>query len=508
MSLVLNTEKFVPSEQQASLFDWVLTGVGSAVLEAVAGSGKTTTLIKALDLMGGTIFFGAYNKKIAEEIKSRAREQDGLNIATMHSAGFSAWRKVAKYVKIDGDKVRNIFREAVSRNIQYSQFQGPVVQLVSLAKQAGVGLENFPQADQRSTWENLIEHFDIETFDEAADVDNTDLIIKLARKTLEASIQQNLEIIDFDDMIFAPLYHNCSIAKYDWVLLDEAQDTNATRRELALRMMKKTSRLLAVGDPRQAIYQFQGASTDSMGLICKATNAINLPLTISFRCPKSVVTYAHKWVSHIQAADTAAEGILREAKIEELDAEAKIGDVVLCRYNAPLIKYVYKLIAKGIPAKVEGREIGNGLKALAKRWKVKSIQTMLDKLELFEERETKKLRLKEQEQKAVAIEDKVSCLRVIIARVQLVDPFTKDPTSLILAEVDLIFSDDPLAQVVLFSSIHRSKGREWAKVIWLQTAPNKRTKMPWQVEAESNLCYVATTRSMNELVLIDISAEK
>lgn len=508
MSLVLNKKKFVPSPQQSTLFTWVTDGAGSCVLEAVAGSGKTTTLIKALDLMFGSIFFGAYNKKIAEEIKSRAPSKDGLNVATMHAAGFAAWRKVTNRVNLDGDKVRNIFRAAVFRNMQYAPFQGPVVQLVSLAKQAGVGIDGFPAIESRSTWQDLIDHFDIETFDEASDVDNSEIIIKLARKTLEASIQQNLELIDFDDMIYAPLYHNCSIDKYDWVLVDEAQDTNATRRELALRMMKKTSRLLAVGDPRQAIYQFQGASTDSMGLICKATNAINLPLSISFRCPKSVVTYAHKWVSHIQAADTAAEGILREAKIEELDAEAKIGDVVLCRYNAPLIKYVYKLIAKGIPAKVEGREIGNGLKALAKRWKVKSIQTLLDKLELFEERETKKLRLKDQEQKAVAIEDKVSCLRVIIARVQLADPFTKDPVSLILAEVDLIFSDDPLAQVVLFSSIHRSKGREWAKVIWLQTAPNKRTKMPWQVEAESNLCYVATTRSMNELVLIDISAEK
>jgi superfamily I DNA/RNA helicase len=205
---------FLPSPQQATFFDWILNGNGSCVLEVVAGSGKTTTLIHALDLMKGSIFFGAYNKKIAEEIKSRAPSKDGLNVATMHAAGFAAWRKVTNRVNLDGDKVRNIFRAAVFRNMQYAPFQGPVVQLVSLAKQAGVGIDGFPAIESRSTWQDLIDHFDIETFDEASDVDNSEIIIKLARKTLEASIQQNLELIDFDDMIYAPLYQQLRTRRY------------------------------------------------------------------------------------------------------------------------------------------------------------------------------------------------------------------------------------------------------------------------------------------------------
>jgi len=73
---------FQPSPQQADFFNWIKTGKGSCILEAVAGAGKTTTLIEALKLMQGRIFFGAYNKKIAEEIQARAPKKDNLFIST------------------------------------------------------------------------------------------------------------------------------------------------------------------------------------------------------------------------------------------------------------------------------------------------------------------------------------------------------------------------------------------------------------------------------------------
>lgn len=504
--LTLNKKKFVPSPQQADFFSWISTGQGSCVLEAVAGAGKTTTLVKALELMAGSIFFGAYNKKIAVEIQNRAPAKDGLVISTMHAAGFGAWRKAVRHVRVEADKVRDIFRAAVLRNMQYAPFQGPVLQLVSLAKQAGLGIEGLPEMKSRASWMALIEHYDIETFDENTGVDNTDIIVKLALKTLEASIAQNMEIIDFDDMIFAPLYHGCSIDKFDWVLVDEAQDTNATRRELALRMLKDGGRLVAVGDRHQAIYGFTGADSKALDLIGDATSAARMPLTTTFRCPKSVVTYAQQWVNHIQAADTAPEGVVRNLDtLDQLYTEAQIGDAILCRFNAPLVEHVYKFIAKGTPAMIEGREIGKGLVTLARRWKVKSLHAMLERLESYAEREIKKFEAKEQLAKVSAVEDKVNCLKVIIDRVLQKDPTTNRPVDLVVAEIESIFADvQDTSKVVLLSSIHKSKGREWSKVIWMQTGPNKRARLPWMLEQEANLCYVAATRSMNELVLVQV----
>ena len=502
--------KFNPSLQQQVFFDWIINGTGSCVLEAVAGSGKTTTLIEALKLMVGKIFFGAFNKMIAEEIAARAGLKNGLAVSTMHAAGMRAWGKAAK-ARVDADKCRNLFRDMTFRQMEYGMLEQPVLQLVSYAKQAAVGILEDKQPKDDSTWMSLITHFNVETFDEQRGKDNTATIIMLAKKLFERSIEVNTKIIDFDDMIFAPLYHGVSFDKYDWVLLDEAQDTNATRRLLALAMLKEGGRLVAVGDRHQAIYGFTGADADALDLIaaeCETRGGcVRLPLTITYRCPKEVVKHSQTWVSHIQAAETAPDGIVRHAEVADLHAEVKVGDAILCRFNAPLIKNVYALIAKGIPARVEGREIGAGLKALANRWKVKDIDSLLVKLEEFLEREVAAFLAKDQPQRASDITDKVECLRVIINRVILQGAITKPPQTAVCAEIDAIFGGDVKKPVVLLSSIHKSKGREWKKVVWLVTGPSGFAKLPWEIAQEDNLCYVAATRSMHELVLINIQKE-
>jgi superfamily I DNA/RNA helicase len=495
---------FQPSPQQSVFFDWIINGIGSCILEAVAGAGKTSTLIHGLSLMNGSIFFGAYNKKIAEEIQARAPQRQGLFISTMHAAGFKAWRRAAPKVQVDGYKCREIFRAACERNPEagYKNFEGPVLQLVSLAKQAGVGLTK--RAEDFNVWMDLVEHFDVEVYDEDTGVDNSRLIIQLARKTLARSIERDTEVVDFDDMIYAPLVHNVRMFEHDWVLIDEAQDTNETRRLLALRMLKRGGRLVAVGDRHQAIYGFTGADADSLDLIAKAVNAKQLPLTTTFRCPKSVVTYAQQWVNHIQAADSAPDGTVKTDTIENLSNVATPGDAILCRFNAPLLEYVYKFIAAGIPAKVEGREIGNGLKVLARRWKVKKLTALLDKLATYSERESAKYRVKEQEAKAAAVEDKVNCLVTIVNRVLAIDPDCANPVDRVCQEIDAIFTEEGDAKAVLFSSIHKSKGREWNRVVWLQSGPSAWARQAWEVEQENNLCYVAATRAKSELVLIEL----
>lgn len=487
---------FKPSLQQKAAYIWIEHGTGSAVIRAVAGAGKTTTLIEALKLMTGSVFFGAYNKKIAEEITARAVARPGLNISTMHAAGFKTWRQFAKNVQLDDKKCRNIFRAACQRYPQYTPFEDPVLLLVSLAKQAAFGVEC--QAT-RADWENLVNHFSIDTLEEE------DLVLKLASKVLSASIEQDHQVIDFDDMIYAPLIHNSRFWQYDWVLIDEAQDTNAARRLMALRMLKPTGRLIAVGDEHQAIYGFTGADSNALDLIKAATKACDLPLTKSYRCPQAVVKEAHKYVSHIEALDTAPMGSVTTLTAELLRTTVKVGDAVLCRFNAPLIKEAYAFIAAGIPARVEGREIGEGLKKLASRWKSKSLTILLDNLAVYEEREVAKATAKEQTKRIETITDSVACLRVIIGRVQA-SGAEGNPVQLVSAEIDKIFGEDvSKTPHVLLSTIHKSKGREWHRVIWLQTGPSKYAKLAWEQEQEVNLCYVAVTRAKSELILVDIT---
>lgn len=492
---------FAPSPQQAVFFDWITNGTGSCILEAVAGSGKTTTLIHGLGLMYGRVFFGAYSKNIAEEISGRVGKRDGLFVSTMHAAGFGAVRNAWKHIRVDSNKCRSIFRDASDRFPEYSKFEGTVLKLVGYAKQAAIGVGDVSIAD-RSAWFSLIDHFSIETFDEDTCTDNTELIIKLAIKTLKASNDTCHISVDFDDMVYAPLFHNLRLFEYDWVLIDEAQDTNRSRRLLALRMLKRGGRMVAVGDSCQAIFGFTGADADSLDRIAESVNAIRLPLTITYRCPKAVVAYAQNWVSHIHAADTAPEGVLSHIDLEALVTSAIPGDVVLCRFTKPLIENVYSFIAAGIPAKVEGRQIGEGLIALASRWKVKSFTTLTDRLNTYVERETAKWRAKENEAKAAGIEDQVKCLFVVIDRAKAKSPNTKNPVAVITEEIAAIFEDNVSGKVVTFSTIHKAKGREWHRVFWLQTGKAAWARKAWEEKQEEHINYVGATRAKHELTLV------
>lgn len=496
---------FKPSPQQQVFFDWIVSGEGSCVVEAVAGSGKTTTLIHGLSLMRGQVYFGAYNKAIAEEIKSRTASIEGpdITVSTFHAAGFKAWTRVAgRGVRVDEKKVRNIFRTVAEGRDELFGLENCVCRVVGLAKQAGVG----PLVDDSDeTFTNLIDHFDVEI----PDAHGTGAVIALVRDILQKSVALDREVIDFDDMIYSPLVHDVRMWQHDWVLVDEAQDTNNTRRALARKMLKKNGRLVAVGDPHQAIYGFTGADSDSLDLIREMFGAVTLPLSVTYRCPKAVVRHAQKYVGHITADVTAPEGEVVRGDMEQLTVIAQPGDAVLCRFNAPLVQTVYQFIGKGIPAKIEGREIGEGLKKLALKWKTKSLSVFEDRLADYVDRELEKLSKKERNTQARALQDKADCLAVLIQRVRSLNPDAQ-LTDLVF-EIENLFADTTSGerrQVVTFSTIHKSKGREWTNVVWLETGPSKWAKKDWEKGQEVNLSYVATTRAKTRLCLVPYVDQK
>ena len=114
-------------------------------------------------------------------------------------------------------------------------------------------------------------------------------------------------------MIWLPLLENAPFKAHDWVLVDEAQDSNVARRMMAEKMLKKSGRLLAVGDRFQAIYGFSGASSDAVDRIIENHSCVQLPLTVTFRCSKAATKLAQTWVPHITAHEDNQEGRVSSA---------------------------------------------------------------------------------------------------------------------------------------------------------------------------------------------------
>jgi superfamily I DNA/RNA helicase len=376
-----------------------------------------------------------------------------------------------------------------------------VRQLVSLAKQYAFGF--LTPAEDLGSWFRVVEHFSLdELLEETESGVAVEEAIEHARTVLAASVAADKEVIDFDDMIYAPLIHNARVWQNDWVLIDEAQDTNPARRALAKKMLRAGGRLIAVGDPHQAIYGFTGADADSLDIIRREFAAVVLPLTVTYRCPKSVVDVARQWVSHITAHESAPDGSVSSCTSQEFEKkELRPSDAILCRNTKPLVQLAYSLIRRGIPCHVEGREIGRGLIALTNKWKARTLDALQEKLETYAQQEVEKLLAKGREQQAAGLQDRVETLIVII------ESLPHGSTINTLREyISQLFDDSEPSAVqrrVVLSTVHKAKGREWDRV-WLlgrnRYMPSPYARQDWQVEQEVNLMYVAVTRAKQELI--------
>ena len=452
--------------------------------------------------MRGGVAYMAYNRKIVNETKTKLQKMGidwkKMQANTAHGFGYAAYRKARPSVRDPyAYKVRDIVEAMIPEGHDFVIWQDAIIKLVSLAKQTAIGILH--SMGDVSVWFEMAEHYDVFDEEDTGPAPKEELI-QIAIDVLKKSAA-DVDCIDFDDMIYMPLFHKVRFWQHEVIMVDEAQDTNASRRALVRAMLRRGGRVIAVGDRHQAIYGFTGADADSLELIKRDFNCIDLPLTITYRCPKAVVAFSQKWVRHITAAPTAPEGEVKTTTLAEfmtrndLDGEA----AVLCRVTKPLVSLAFALIRKRVACRIEGKEVGTQLKKLILRWKVTTLDKLEDKLDAYLARETTKLLAKRQEEKLAQVEDQVETVRVII------DQCRQEGKTKVQDAADFIdgmFSDDVTNMLVL-STIHKSKGREWERVFWLDragTCPSKWARQAWQQEQEKNLCYVAATRAKNQLI--------
>lgn len=498
-----------PTVQQSAFLTTLTTTSSNIALVARAGCGKTSTILMGVDairkaLPGASVLVCAFNKAIAEEVGEKLkaaghRDWKTVKASTLHALGFGLL-KFAFSPDVNEKKVKNLI--AAHNDEVYKEYSAQIAQLVKYAKGAGFGFFSDKQINNVVAWADLADHFDVNGFDETTEMEK---VISAAQTIYRESLAQT-NVIDYDDMILMPLIRNLVVKfPFDVVFLDEAQDLSPARQALARKFVRpRTGRMIVVGDDRQAIYGFSGADAQALPNLIKSLNATVLPLSVTWRCPKTVVAAAQRFVSDIVAADTAPEGSVTSLK--DLPADLAIGDAILCRNSAPLITLAYAMIREGKPCKVEGRSIGEGLITLASRWKVKSVDALLTRLDTYEAREISKAQAKDNEAKIEEVSDRVGTLRAICEAVTLSG---KTALSDVVAFIENLFSDGDTNAIIL-ATYHRSKGREWERVFLFEHAercPSKAAKKQWQYEQEENLAYVAFTRAKRDLIFIDPTAK-
>lgn len=294
-----------PSPQQQSIFDEISTGSGNIIVDAKAGTGKTTTCVWSMDfipqpdpIFKPSVIFLAFNKSIATELQARVPR--GCVASTFHSLGLRALKDsgaVERNVVIDGAKCKKMVWNACDRNDPDTQ---NIIRLVDLCKSVPYHPEDYDMSFlcQAAAQYDFV-------------LDNPDKAFRIVQRVLERSFEDR-EKIDFNDMLWLPVLLGSQFDKYDYIYVDEAQDTNDIQLEILTRLFKQgkwhddrlpsrwyqdsTTRLIAVGDPHQAIYGFRGANSDSMQRIEKRFSCKTFPLSVSYRCPKAVVREAQRFL--------------------------------------------------------------------------------------------------------------------------------------------------------------------------------------------------------------------
>jgi DNA helicase-2/ATP-dependent DNA helicase PcrA len=301
--------------------------------------------------------------------------------------------------------------------------------------------------------------------------------------------------IDFDDMIWIPNVLGLKMRQFDCVFIDEAQDLNRAQIELALASVRPGGRIVSVGDEHQAIYGFRGADSNAIQNIVDRMGSKRMPLSVTYRCAKSIVEMAKTLVPNIEAAPNAEEGLVEEMSINKLDTMVRPGDFILSRVNAPLIKWCLALLKAHIPANVQGRDLGKSLIAMIKKSKATDVDAFLSWLTEWETMEVERL-LKAKRDSSV-ISDKADCLRTLSEGTRSLQD--------VKGNIDKLFHDGDDHNRVILSSIHKSKGLERDRVFVLRDTLRhgkvSRDGSPPSME-ESNLAYVAFTRAKQSLYLV------
>jgi len=478
--------KFTPSKYQEAIFEEVQNGNENIVVNATAGSGKTTTIVECLNYIpeDQDVAFVAFNKHIAKTLESKAPKH--VHVMTLHSMGLKAVKSVMGRKKVNTSKMFQIVKklnEEVYTNFPFEERKKvtPIVmKMVSHLK--GSLLE--PTEDNIDAIANK----------HGMQFNTTLPVYDMIAKSMELSEETTMGI-DFDDMIWMPYQFNMVGKQYDVIVVDETQDLNPAQVELLMSSLKKGGRVIAVGDPCQSLYGFRGADTEAMPKLIDRLNAKVMPLSISYRCPTSHVELAQTIVPEIEAADNAIEGAIHDIKEDDLMGYVSPDDLCVCRYNAPLVRPAFDLLAQGIKVCIRGRDIGTGLTKLIKGFGTNDLDVMSSKLDIWAEKEY--IKAEKKGLNTDPIDDKVNTIYAFI------DMSGARNVAELIIHIEEIF-DDSRAQVT-FSSVHRAKGLEADNVFVIKPSamPSRHAKQEWEMMQEKNIQYVAFTRAKKCLYMVE-----
>ena len=494
------------SPLQKAIFSWVEHEQGHLVVEAAAGSGKSTTLIKCLDFIpkNSKILLSAFNTDIVNELKKKTKDMPNVDVRTLHSLGLLFIRKNLPQVS------------GIPEPFKYDSYiRNNIKELSSINTYTLRGREYFRYMENIKKYVDFGRYYlcqtvnDLNFIEDRYGIDTIADEKEIAIKVMEWG-KNDLETVDYTDMVWLPnvLFLKPLGLLYDFIMIDECQDMNKAERELVLKCFKMGTRMISIGDSEQMLYAFSGGDPESFNALKSIPNTKCLPLSISYRCGKNIVKFANKIVPTIEAADNAIDGeVIKGVSLEDV----KDGDMILCRNNAPLVQIYNEFLKLGKKCYIRGKEIGNNLKLIVKSTKQDELNVDCKKdgvfVRLYDDLFTSRNKLMdrfgidaEMALNSPQLQNKLDMINALEILAEGINTSEE-----IIEKIDKIFPKGEKGSGISLSTIHKAKGLE-AENVYIaceSLMPSKSAKKDWEIRQEYNLMYVAYTRAKKTLGFID-----
>ena len=517
---------YKPSKYQEAIYDFVENGSGNGVVNAVAGSGKTYTLIQCAKRIPSDkeILICAFNRSIKEELTKKTENIPNVTVGTFHSLGYKILRengiitgkltpngrkyyshikqtytilpqKIIDTIEIDGEGMTDEEYALAMMDEQkkaLTEYQNTILALVNFGRcylckdKAGLG--------------RVARRYQIECKGDEK---------KRALEVMEWSKGYTWDL-DYGDLVWYPNALNLSPSKtYDWILVDECQDLNSEERELVLKFKGSNTRMICFGDPNQAIYSFSGADINSFRKLQRSPHTKSLPLSITYRCPKNVVEFVKKTLGKKDFYWNTEREDDGEVKVECLLKDVQDSDMILCKNNAPLAGIYIRLIKDGRNARILGKDAFKSLLKMIDNSKETDLEIEMSRKGVISFAYDKLFQVVYRYQKKYdiptceAIEsDEVSSLLDRIKTLEILSEGLKTAQEL----KDLIDSIPSDGDGIILSTIHKAKGLEAPNVYCagMELFDNRHTFWypDWQKKQDENLKYVMFTRPKNNLCFL------
>lgn len=467
---------FTPTDEQQAALDAFTTG-GSLVIEAGAGSGKTSTLqLLAASKPSARGLYLAYNKAI--QLDAEKRFPRNVVCRTAHSLAYATHGTKMRH-RLNAPRVPAVqVARILGQHDPIALDSGKVLTAASVASLAMRAVERFCRSPETAITSR---HF---VPPEGAAV--APGLPALRKRVVDLAQRAWADLTDPHGQLKCQHDHYLKLwalgrprLAYDFILFDEAQDADPCIADV-VRSQMRSSQVVMVGDAAQAIYGWRGA----IDVLSTTTVEQRTRLSLSFRFGQAIADEANVWLERIGTTLRITGAPARDSALAALERP----DAVLCRTNGRAVQEVMTAHEGGISVSLVGG--GRDIRSLAQAAQQLQAGQPAGHPELVAFNTWQAVR-------DYAENDPTGS--DLAVAVKLIDDYGADE---VIAAVDACVSEDR-AQLVV-STAHKAKGREWDRVRIasdfrepkIDKQSGERAPIP---KEEAMLAYVAVTRAKQTL---------